>query len=193
MNEDDAEQVKSRLRQQARDRRAGMSAAGRDAAAQQAAAHFRQHVQPGEKHVVALYWPIRDELDTRPLLLALMDAGLTVCLPVVRGDDHPLVFRIWQDGAPLYPSGLGTLAPDENAPEVGPDIIVLPLLGFDRSGTRLGYGGGYYDRTLAALANRPLRVGYGFSAQEFDHIPRDGHDAPLDMVVTETGVRRFDN
>ncbi len=193
MTESSTEQLKTELRRQARDRRARLPGAERQDAAQQAAVHFRQHVQPGENDVVALYWAIRDELDTRPLLLALMDAGLTVCLPVVRADNDPLVFRIWQEGAPLYPSGFGTLAPGDNVPEAVPDIIVMPLLGFDRSGTRLGYGGGYYDRTIAMLANRPMRVGYGFSVQELSDIPRDDHDAPLDMVVTETGVRRFDN
>ncbi len=193
MSENQTEQLKIDLRRQARNRRADLSGADRDAAAQQAAVHFRQHVQPGENDVVALYWSIRDELDTRPLLLALMDAGLSVCLPVVHGDNDPLVFRIWQDGEPLYESGFGTLAPGDNAPEAVPDILVMPLLAFDASGTRLGYGGGYYDRTIARLGNRPQRIGYCFSAQELPEIPRAEHDAPLDMIVTETGIRRFDN
>jgi 5-formyltetrahydrofolate cyclo-ligase len=68
----------------------------------------------------------------------------------------------------------------------------MPLLGFDRQGTRLGYGGGYYDRTLAALGKRPLLVGFAFALQEIDHIPREGHDVPLDIIVTEEGVRHFE-
>ena len=95
-------------------------------------------------------------------------------------------------GQPLYPSGFGTLAPSEVAPIVEPDIVVMPLLGFDRHGTRLGYGKGYYDRTLAQMGTKPLLVGYAFAAQELDFIPREAHDVPLDMLVTENGARRFD-
>jgi 5-formyltetrahydrofolate cyclo-ligase len=100
--------------------------------------------------------------------------------------------RLWEESAPLYPSGFGTLAPDELAPKVDPDVVLVPLLGFDKHGTRLGYGGGYYDRTLASLGKKPKLVGLAFAAQEIDDIPRDGHDVPLDAVVTEIGVRHFD-
>jgi 5-formyltetrahydrofolate cyclo-ligase len=146
-------------------------------------------LQPGE--IVAAYWPIRDELDSRPLLTKLMDAGQPVCLPVVIGDGLPLELRIWEEGAPLYPSGFGTLAPSESAPLREPDVIVMPLLGFDGEGTRLGYGGGYYDRTLGVLSKRPRLVGLAFASQELERIPREPHDIPLDAVVTEAGYRVF--
>jgi len=110
---------------------------------------------------------------------------------VVVGDALPLELRLWQPGTALYPSGFGTLAPDELAPVVEPDVILMPLLGFDKHGTRLGYGGGYYDRTLTRLSKKPKLVGFAFALQEFDHIPRDSHDVPLDAVVTENGVTRF--
>ena len=141
--------------------------------------------------MVAVYWPIRDELDSRVLLTRLMDAGQPVCLPVVLGEELPLELRLWEQGAPLYPSGFGTLAPDEAAPVVAPDIIVMPLLGFDGQGTRLGYGGGYYDRTLGMMAKRPRLIGLAYASQEFDSVPREPHDIPLSAVVTEAGYRQF--
>ncbi len=188
---DEFEQIKAALRGNAKSRRARLSGADRDAAAKQAAAHFDRHISVDESDVIALYWPIRDEIDTRPLMLALMDAGRTVCLPVIAGEDEPLVFRVWEADAPLFESGFGTLAPGDLAPAAEPDIIVVPLLGFDRAGTRLGYGGGYYDRTFAVLRTKPLLVGYAFSAQELPEIPRAEHDVPLDFLVTEAGVTRF--
>ena len=136
-----------------------------------------------EREVVAAYWPIRDELDIKHLIVKLMDSGQPVALPVVLGDEQPLELRLWQEGAPLYEAGFGTLAPD---------VILMPLLGFDSAGTRLGYGGGYYDRTLAALSKRPRLIGFAFALQEVDHIPRQAHDVPLDMIVTDAGVRQFD-
>jgi 5-formyltetrahydrofolate cyclo-ligase len=110
----------------------------------------------------------------------------------VTGAAEPLQFRIWGADAPLYEAGFGTLAPSDLAPRAEPDLILMPLLGYDRTGTRLGYGGGYYDRTLAAMTKRPMLVGLAFSAQALDHIPREAHDIPLDAVVTESGVEFFE-
>lgn len=160
-------------------------------ASKAAAAHFFEGVELTSGETVAAYWPIRDELDVRPVLTRLMDEGQPVCLPVVIGDGLPLELRLWQPGAALYPSGFGTLAPDELAPLAEPDVILMPLLGFDKHGTRLGYGGGYYDRTLSRIGRKPKLIGFAFALQEFDHIPRDAHDVPLDAVVTENGVTRF--
>jgi 5-formyltetrahydrofolate cyclo-ligase len=156
------------------------------------ARHFFEGVTLGPRDVVAGYWPIRDELDCKPILTRLMDSGQPVCLPVVMGEELPLALRLWRDGEALYPAGLGTLAPEDGAPLVEPDVVLMPLLGFDRSGTRLGYGGGYYDRTLAGLGRRPVLVGLAFAEQALDvDIPREPHDVPLDLVVTEEGVTRF--
>ncbi|WP_204569801.1 5-formyltetrahydrofolate cyclo-ligase [Arsenicitalea aurantiaca] len=185
------EAEKALLRDRARAQRARISTGDRAAAARAAASHFGEGVEVPPDAVVALYWPIRDEIDCRPLLARLMDGGQAVCLPVVEGDDAPLLLRLWEAGTPLYPSGFGTLAPVETAPVAVPDIMVIPLLGFDRMGTRLGYGRGYYDRTIANLPRRPLLVGYAFAAQEVPAIPRAPHDVPLDLIVTEHGVRRF--
>jgi 5-formyltetrahydrofolate cyclo-ligase len=185
------EQAKAAMRSKAHAVRDAFWADRRAEASKAASAHFFEGFALSPGQVVAAYWPIRDELDVKPVLTRLMDDGQPVCLPVVVGDGLPLELRLWQPGTPLYPSGFGTLAPDELAPIVEPDVILMPRLGFDRLGTRLGYGGGYYDRTLTRMSRRPKLVGFAFALQEFEHIPRDSHDVPLDAVVTENGVRRF--
>lgn len=186
------EEAKAALRKEAHKRRAQLHPSLRLDAAKEAVGHFLDHVTIRKGEVVAAYWPIRDELDIKHLIVKLMDSGQPVALPVVLGDEQPLELRLWQDGAPLYEAGFGTLAPEDGAPRVEPDVILMPLLGFDKHGTRLGYGGGYYDRTLANLPKRPRLVGFAFARQEIDHIPRQAHDVPLDAIVTELGVRHFE-
>lgn len=185
------EEQKAELRKEALTRRMAVPQADRADAAKAAAEAFLEGVPLHAGQVVALYWPIRDEIDCKPLLTRLVDSGQPIALPVVLGEDMPLELRLWEEGQPLYPSGFGTLAPADTAPVVTPDIVVIPLLGFDKSGTRLGYGKGYYDRTLAAMASKPLLVGYAFADQELDFIPRLAHDRPLDLLVTENGLCRF--
>lgn len=191
MVEDDIEQTKVALRDKAHDARAALSPDERKAASQAACEHFFKAFNFADGQVVAAYWPIRDEMDCQAILIKLMDARQPVCLPVVLGEGEPLELRLWQDGAPLYPSGFGTLAPEELAPKAVPDIVLMPLLGFDKQGTRLGYGGGYYDRTLAGLEKKPRLIGLAFAVQEVDFIPRGDHDIPLDSAVTENGVTHF--
>ena len=122
--------------------------------------------------------------------LQLVDGGQPVCLPATEGDE-PLVMRLWSGNEPLYPSGFGTLAPIETAPVVEPDIVVAPLLAFDRRGTRLGYGKGHYDRTMALMRKQPQYIGLAFAAQELALIPSAPHDRPLDSIITELGIRHF--
>lgn len=191
MGDADIEQTKAAMRAKAHAQRAAVFSGARAEASKAAALHFFQGVTLGNGDMVAAYWPIRDELDIKPVLTRLMDEGQPVCLPVVVGDGQPLELRRWEQGAALYPSGFGTLAPDELAAVVEPDVILMPLLGFDKHGTRLGYGGGYYDRTLGRISKKPKLIGFAFALQEFDHIPRDSHDVPLDAIVTEKGVTRF--
>jgi len=185
------EEAKAALRNRAHTTRAAILNSTRTDAARAVAEHFFNAVplKPGE--IVAGYWRIKDEMDCQPILVRLMDSFQPVCLPVVVGDEEPLELRLWEQGAPLYEAGFGTLAPSELAPRVEPDVILMPLLGFDKRGTRLGYGGGYYDRTLATFSKKPLLVGLAFAAQELDRIPREAHDVPLDAIVTEAGVRHF--
>lgn len=172
-------------------KRASLSPSFRKEAARAACETFAASVPVRLGQTVSLYWAIREELNPEPLLLHLAREGYDVCLPVIKGREKPLEFRIWQENAPLYPSGFGTMAPGRDAPIVEPDVMVLPMLGFDAQGNRLGYGAGYYDRTIADIEKPVLLVGYAFSIQEVDLLPAEPHDKPLDMVVTEAGVRRF--
>jgi len=153
----------------------------------QAAAKLLRDVPLPDKAVVALYHPVNSELDTEPLFDALTERGLAVCLPVTPPRKGPLTFRRFAAGEPLIEGRYGIMVPDDKAAEVDPDVIVVPLLGFTRAGGRLGYGGGYYDRTLEALRAKKdvLAVGYGFAAQEVDALPHGPRDEPLDWIVTE--------
>jgi len=136
---------------------------------------------------VSGYWPMRSELDPRPILTALSARGHPLCLPVVAGKARPLVFRAWHPGDALVAGGYGTQVPDAGQEVVVPHLLLVPLLAFDRAGYRLGYGGGFYDRTLAALraAGPVVAVGLAFCAQEVDTVPHDATDARLDWIVTE--------
>jgi 5-formyltetrahydrofolate cyclo-ligase len=191
MADEAIEAVKADLRKDAHGVRAALSDEVRAEAAKAVATHFFESIAYAPEDVIAGYWRIRDELDCQPILIRLMDSGQKVVLPVVEGNDAPLDLRVWEADAPLYEAGFGTLAPSDLAPRAAPDVVLMPLLGFDSVGTRLGYGGGYYDRTLAVLPKKPMLVGLAFAAQELPHIPREPHDVPLDAIVTENGVRFF--
>jgi len=139
---------------------------------------------------LAGYMPIRSEISPLPAMEAL--AGQTrLCLPVVVGKGRPLSFRAWAPGEALVEGAYGARVPAADQP-VTPGALIVPLLAFDRAGTRLGYGGGFYDRTLEALraAGPVLAVGLAFTAQEVPAVPRAATDQPLDAVVTEAGVIR---
>lgn len=137
--------------------------------------------------VVALYHPLPDELDTAPLAEALLERNIAIALPAIARRKAPLVFRRFNEGDRLVEGPFRTLEPVQDAEAVTPQIVVAPLLGFTRAGARLGYGGGYYDRTLAALrgADGALAIGYAYGAQEVDALPTDARDQPLDWIVTE--------
>jgi 5-formyltetrahydrofolate cyclo-ligase len=186
------EEAKAGLRRQALERRGALDAGQRAEAAAQVARYFFDNVPVNPGEAVAGYWPLREELDCMPILSRLLDAGHAVGLPVTTGVDAPLLFRRWVEGEPLYPAGFGTMAPADNAPELTPQLVLVPLLGFDPRGMRLGYGGGYYDRTLAAAQGPVRRIGLAYGVQRFDIIPRGPHDVPLDAVITETGIEHFD-
>ncbi|OAN45644.1 5-formyltetrahydrofolate cyclo-ligase [Paramagnetospirillum marisnigri] len=140
--------------------------------------------------VVAGYWPLADEIDPRPLMRALAARGHPLALPVVVGRETPLEFRSWSPDDPLDAGPHGTRHPPTSAERVTPDVVLVPLLCFDAKGFRLGYGGGYYDRTLAALRRaRPvLAVGLAFAAQRVEAVPAEAWDQGLDKIATEQGV-----
>ncbi|WP_282601659.1 5-formyltetrahydrofolate cyclo-ligase [Paracoccus sp. PARArs4] len=149
--------------------------------------HLANALLPFRRGVVAAYWPIRDEADPRP---ALQDHQGVLVLPVVTGRDRPLVFREWQPDAPLVRGDFGVSHPGPDAPEMRPDVVIVPLAGFDGQGNRLGYGGGFYDRTLERLrAQGPvLAMGLAFACQRVEAIPVEPFDQPLDLIVTDAGA-----
>ncbi|MDF1586716.1 5-formyltetrahydrofolate cyclo-ligase [Marinimicrococcus flavescens] len=143
---------------------------------------------------VSVFWPLRREIDTLPVIEKLLDRDSRVLLPRQAGPGLPLVLHVWRRGEPLLEGGFGVLEPLESAPVEEPRVVVVPLLGFDEEGRRLGYGGGFYDRTLERLRDmglRPVVVGYAFELQAVPEVPVDDHDQRLDYLVTESAVRRF--
>jgi 5-formyltetrahydrofolate cyclo-ligase len=142
--------------------------------------------------VVAGYAAIGSEVDPFPLMAALSTQGHPLCLP--RVEAKALVFRAWKPGDPMVIGPMNISEPDAKAKERRPDLLLVPLLAFDRDGYRLGYGAGYYDRYLSAhRAKRTIRaVGIAYAGQAVERLPRAAHDEPLDAVATEEGVIRFE-
>jgi 5-formyltetrahydrofolate cyclo-ligase len=179
---------KSDLRRDARVRRAELARACPDFA--QRIAAFADRLDIAAHAIVAGYWPVRDEADPRGLMKAL---GTPLALPRIDAKHKALSFREWREPDALVDNHHGIPEPRADAKIVTPDVVLVPLLAFDAHGHRLGYGGGYFDRTLEALrANRKvLAVGIAYAGQEVAALPAEPHDHALDMIVTETGIRRF--
>jgi len=140
---------------------------------------------------LAFCWPIRGEYDARHLARTLRGRGALTALPVVVAPRQPLVFREWHPGVELAMGALGIRYPKASA-EVVPEAVLLPMNGWDRAGYRLGYGGGFFDRTLAALPNKPVVIGISYELARMDTIHPQPWDIPVDWVVTERGVYRRD-
>lgn len=182
-----AEKAAARIRARAARRQAHEALAAAAPAAARDLFLAEIALQPGD--VVAGYRPIRTELDPTPLMTALADRGVALCCPVVIGPDAPLVFRRWRPGAEMIDGDFGAQIPAD--PEIlAPTLLITPMLAFDRAGRRLGYGGGFYDRTLRRLraARLTRAVGFAFAAQELSAAPGDAADERLDAVVTEKVV-----
>ncbi len=196
------DEQKRRLRAVAKTRRAaaqaGEGAAGEGAAGEGAAEavsrNLRAAVPLPANAVVSAYWPMGSELDPRPLMRELQGAGHQIALPVVRETNQPLVFRAWSPGDDLEPAAFNTQIPSADKPELTPGVVLAPLLAFDRRGYRLGYGGGFYDRTLDFLRNfgEVLAIGLAYAGQEVPAVPHDPNDKRLDWIVTEAAAIRLE-
>jgi len=178
---------KQRLRQALRRRRRALAAGNPDAASEAARLLPLGRLPPFQ--VVAGYHPLGAEMDPRPLMERLSEAGATLALPVVLDRESPLVFRAVTGD--LEPDALAIPGPPAHAPEVTPDIVIAPVLAFDGAGRRLGQGAGHYDRTLRDLraARSVFVLGLAYADQEVERVPSESHDEPLDAILTEMGYR----
>jgi 5-formyltetrahydrofolate cyclo-ligase len=183
--------LKATLRDEARARRVVL--AGDSAAFAERIAQFADRLAGLADGVIAGYLPLGDEADPRQLMERLAQMGRGLALPCVVARGRPLVFRRWTFRDPTVANAYGILEPEAQSQEVVPTIVLVPLLAFDRLGHRLGYGGGFYDRTLDALRRNGMviAVGVALAGQEVHELPRETHDHTIDMAITETGIRTF--
>ena len=169
--------------------RDALPAAERKAAAEIIAARpFPVPVKTGA--IVSGFFPLKSEINPMPLMRKLAEAGAQLALPVIAGRGHPLIMRAWSFGAPLKAGQWGIREPTDEASEVAPDILIVPMACFDRAGHRIGYGAGYYDMTIRALRakKRVTAIGIAFAAQEIPQIPATERDERLDLVLTEKEI-----
>jgi len=187
MTDPDAE--KAALRAELRARRVRLKAERPDAAIKAALAFEAAGL--GSFATAAIYHPHGSEMDPYPLAVVLERWGARIALPAAVARDQPLVFRLQSEEGPLPPDAIGMPAPPPEAPAVRPDLVIAPLLGFDARGGRIGQGGGFYDRTIAALrAQGPVMVvGLAYAGQELAQAPMGPFDQRLDGVLTEEGFR----
>lgn len=161
-----------------------------DAAENGAAASFFDRQTVGNGTIVSAFLPIRSEIDARPLMAKLAERGARLCLPVVL-DKITIEFREMTRETKMVDTGFGTTGPVEGSPVLDPTILLMPLSVFDRTGGRIGYGAGHYDRAISRLIDKsiaPLLVGFAFALQEAEEVPAEDHDQPLDFVITERNV-----
>ena len=184
--------LKKQLRAEALARRDALDPQWRvEASLAMADAASQFDIEPGT--VVSGFWPMRSEVDVRPLMFALMQRGARLCLPAIL-DKTTIVFRELVRGAPMIDMGFGTAGPDETAAVLDPAVMLVPLAAFDAKGHRIGYGAGYYDRAIARLHERGLRprlVAIAYDCQQVDAVPAEPHDVQVPEILTESGLRRF--
>ena len=181
---------KQRLRVEAFAKREALDRDWRHEAAQAIAAHALAAPELHDIRPVGGYWPIRSEVDPRPLMEGLLARDQSVALSQIL---HPhLSWREWHPGDMLVHGGFGVSEPGPDAPEVFPRALLVPLAAFDRRGGRLGYGKGHFDRSIAELSSRHpvLAIGLAYTVQEIEDVPREPHDRLLDLIVTEAGIIR---
>jgi len=173
--------------------RGGLSEEERRAAATNLVDRWRVEQPVETPTVVSGFWPMAEELDIRPLMIELHNQGCQLCLPVVVAKKQPLQFRAWRPGDPLEQGVFGTLHPHPSREVLEPDALIVPLLAVDEEGWRVGYGGGFYDRTLEALRARKriTAVGVGFNAQLMPEVPHGPGDQRLDWLLTDKRACAF--
>ena len=173
--------------------RAETGADERRAAAVRLLETMRRERPFGTPAVVSGFWPIKEEIDIRPLMIELFNEGRQLALPVVQGKGLPLLFRAWRPGDPLEAGVFGTLQPSARRETLEPDALIVPLLACDQEGWRLGYGGGFYDRTLVGLRSRRkvTAVGVGFDAQFVPEVPHGPGDQRIDWLLTDRRACAF--
>lgn len=184
---------KKALRRAALGRRDALDAQWRIEASLAMAETARRAIAVDPGSIVSGFWPIRSEVDVRPTMFALMEAGARLCLPAIV-DRETIVFRELVRGAPLVDMGFGTAGPGEEAAVLDPQVMLVPLAAFDARGHRIGYGAGFYDRAIARLGERgllPRLVGVAFDCQEVELVPDEAHDVVIPEILTESGLRRF--
>lgn len=152
---------------------------------------LRDHFPELNNAVIGFYWPIRGEFDFSPLVSDCMTTGAEAGLPVIVHEHEPLQFWRWRPGMQLE-RGLWNIPVPREADVIQPTVLLVPFVGFDAAGFRLGYGGGYYDRTLPTMTPKPLTIGVGYEFGRLDTIHPQSYDIPLDAIVTEARVDRFD-
>jgi len=192
LSQTETESSKAKLRAEALARREALPAPTRAAAAETIATRsFPLRIERGM--IVSGFSPMKSEINPVPLMRKLADAGARLALPAIVGRGKPLIMRAWSFGEPLASAQWGIREPVAGAPEVAPDILIVPLAAFDRAGHRIGYGAGYYDMTINALrARKPVTaIGIAFAAQEIPHVPATERDARLDLVLTENETIDF--
>ncbi|WP_422530783.1 5-formyltetrahydrofolate cyclo-ligase [Bartonella apihabitans] len=184
---------KKTLRQEALARRDGIPEKQRVIISQKLVNELQKLLAILKGKTVAGFWPIKSEIDPRPLMLALKEHGFKLALPAIIKKTK-MVFRIFEDEGKLVDMGFGTVGPSEEAKIVEPETLLVPLSAFDNKGNRIGYGAGYYDRAIASLrenGHNPLLIGLAFDCQEVPSIPAEPHDQKLAMILTESGLRSF--
>ncbi len=166
------------------DRRVAIAREDRARWSERITAGILQRLDINPSTLLGFYWPFKGEYDPRPIVRRLHAEGVSLALPVVMQKAAPLVFRAWSPGARLVP-GIWNIPVPADGETVLPDTLLVPLIGYDQQAFRLGYGGGFYDRTLAAMPHRPVTLGVGFALAALPSIHPQPHDIPMDVIITE--------
>lgn len=166
------------------ERRIGISAQDRAARSDAIGRALGEALTSCEDKLIGFYWPFRGEYDPRSLLSSMQARGTRLALPVIVERGQPLIFREWSPGSHMA-QGVWNIPIPEAGEAISPDLLIVPLVGFDGQGYRLGYGGGFYDRTIASMPTRPRTIGVGFDLGRLDTIYPQPHDIALDRVITE--------